>query len=472
MESTADTGLSRKLAQYLEKLPEPTLLKLAYGLEREKLRGTKGLPFDELISALRPLLATVGGERPGLPDPMRHFCQPFEDLLVTDGVRPRRGQISRSAIALVWAWLENDLLPDALPDLCRHVTEKTLEGDKAGLEAAVSVMHESASRAMLAEIERARKDTAYCRELERRLSGEEGLDDARKIADVLAIAPAMIKLQKMLPKPIENLDETMVKQVRELYDEVSEEAPERAIYIAYGVAGRLREPHQVLRLARRIAHQRNDILISRTELAVLGEDILSEMETIAAEAEAARPGRTDLEKLLEDVKRFTRLSKGLTTEIDLRRCGEWGQRLLGARAKFSVALAEELSRIELILVRALPLQQMGVYGRGAPQRPDIADAPSKERSDKAIAAVHFLHGITPYAEAVGAQSHCCSVSKQVTAYLDAYEDRLLEELRLSDGEQREHASLYLELVAHFREELGYTDQADILRRRGLAAAQG
>ena len=149
MESTADTGLSRKLAQYLEKLPEPALLKLAYGLEREKLRGTQGLPFDELISALRPLLATVGGERPGLPDPMRHFCQPFEDLLVTDGVRPGRGQISRSAIALVWAWLENDLLPDALPDLCRHVTEKTLEGDKAGLEAAVSVMHASASRAML-----------------------------------------------------------------------------------------------------------------------------------------------------------------------------------------------------------------------------------------------------------------------------------------------------------------------------------
>ena len=44
MESTADTGLSRKLAQYLEKLPEPALLKLAYGLEWELLRapGTPG----------------------------------------------------------------------------------------------------------------------------------------------------------------------------------------------------------------------------------------------------------------------------------------------------------------------------------------------------------------------------------------------------------------------------------------------
>ena len=472
MESKAETGLSRKLAQYLEKLPEPALLKLAYGLEREKLRGTKGLPFEQLISALRPLLATISGTRPGLPDPMRHFCQPFEDLLVTDSSRARKGQISRSAIALVWTWLENDLLPDAMPDLCRHVTEKTLEGDKAALDAAVSVMHASASRAMLAELERARKDAAYCRELERRLSGEEGLEDARKIADVLSIAPAMLRLQNMLPKPIENFDEVMVGQVRDLYDEVSEEAPERAIYIAYGVAGRLAEPHQVLRLARRIAHQRNDMLISRTELAVLGEDILSEMEEIASEAEASRPGRTDLEKMLKQVKRFTRLSKGLTSEIDLRRCGEWGQRLLAARATFSAALAEELSRIELILVRALPLQQIGAYGRGAPQRPDLSGAPSEERSEKAHAALRFLYGITPYGEAVGAQSHCCSVTKQVNAYLDAYEDRLLEELRLSDGEKRDNARLYLELVAHFREELGYVDQADILRRRGLVAAQG
>ena len=472
MESTADTGLSRKLAQYLEKLPEPMLLKLAYGLEREKLRGTKGLPFDQLISALRPLLATIGGERPGLPDPMRQFCQPFEDLLVTDGSHPRTGQIARSAIALVWAWLENDLLPDALPDLCRHVTEKTLQGDEAELEAAVSVMHASASSAMLAELKRARQDAAYRRELEHRLSGEEGLEDARKIADVLSIAPAMLELQKVLPKSTENFDEVMVGQARELYDKVSEEAPDRAIYIAYGVAGRLQEPHQVLRLARRIAHQRDDTVISQTELAVLGEDLLAGMEEIAAQAEAARPGRTDLEKMLEQVKRFTRLSKGLTSEIDLRRCGEWGQRLLAARAKISAALAEELSRIELILVRALPLQQIGVYGRGAPQRPDLGAAPGEDRSEKATKALRFLHGMTPYAEAVGAQSHCCSVTKQVNAYLDAYEDRLLEEIRLCDGDKRENASFYLELVAHFREELGYMDQADILRRRGLVAAHG
>ena len=472
MAGKADTGLSRKLAQFLEQLPEPALLKLAYGLEREKLRGTKGLPFEQLISALRPLLATIGGSRPGVPDPMRHFCQPFEDLLVTDGTRPRQGQISRSAIALVWTWLEHDLLPDALPDLCRHVTAKTLEGDKAGLEAAVSVMHASASRAMQAEIERARKDTAYCRQLEARLSGEEGLEDACKIADVLSIAPVMLRLQQMLPKPIENFDEVMVGQVKELFDRMGEEAPDCAIYIAYGVAGRLEEPHQVLRLARRIAHQRNDILISRTELAALGEDLLSELEEIATEAESARPGRTDLQRLLAQVKRFARLSKGITTEIDLRRCGEWGQRLLGARAKLSAALAEELSRIELNLVRALPLHQIGAYGRGAPQRPDLNARPSEERNEKATMALRFLHGITPLAEAVGAQSHCSSVTKQVNAYLDAYEDRLLEELRLSDGEKRENATLYLEAVAHFREELGYLDQADILRRRGLVAVQG
>ena len=102
--------IRQKLASYLAQLPQPTVLKLASGLERERLRGTAGLPYEMILSGLRPLLASFTGKRPGAPDAVRQFCRPFEDLLVdVDDEGVRQGRISRASVMRVWAWLEDDL---------------------------------------------------------------------------------------------------------------------------------------------------------------------------------------------------------------------------------------------------------------------------------------------------------------------------------------------------------------------------
>ena len=473
MKTEAPASLKQRLASYLAQLPPPTALKLASGLEREKLRGNTGLPYEMILSGLRPLLASFRGKRPGAPDPLRQFCQPFEDLLIDDGKLDRRqGRISRASVIRVWTWLENDLLPDALPDMKRRIVDHTLKGDRAALDATVSVMHASAAAAILSAIEEARHDAARRRQAEAQLGGESGFEDAREIAGVLSIAPAMLTLQSMLPKTIDNLDEATLSSVKDLYDETHKTAPADALYIPFAVMSRLAEPSQILRFVRKIAQQRNDMIISRCDLAVFGELLLAEMEKIARNADALRPGHADLDRLLEDVRRFARLSKGFTAEIDLRRNGEWGQRLLAARGRVSAAISQEMSRFENELVRALPFHQMGAYGRGGPMKPDLQKAPDPARAARMEACLRFVAGVTLICEPLGAQSHCRSVRQQVETYLAAYEDRLLEEIRVATGSARANAELFLDFAADFHEALGEDKQAGILRRRGQVAIRG
>ena len=326
-------SIRQKLAIYLAQLPPPAVLKLASGLEREKLRGTAGLPYEMILSGLRPLLASFQGERPGMPDALRQFCGPFEDLLINgDDDGRRQGVIARGTVMRVWDWLNKELLPDALPDLKQRIADHTLKNDKTALEAAVSVLHASAAKAILAAIEEARTNPDRRKQLERRIGGESGLDDAREIGAILSIAPAMLKLQAELPRPIVNFSEEMVATLKRIYDETYEAAPDEAIYLPFMIMRRLEEPSQILRFVRKVAHQRNDMVISRCELAVFGEVLLAEMEEIAHRVDTQRPGHADLEVMLADIRRFAHLSKGVTAEIDMRRNGEWGQRLLAARA--------------------------------------------------------------------------------------------------------------------------------------------
>ena len=466
-------SIRQKLAIYLAQLPPPAVLKLASGLEREKLRGTAGLPYEMILSGLRPLLASFQGERPGMQDALRQFCGPFEDLLINgDDDGRRQGVIARGTVMRVWDWLNKELLPDALPDLKQRIADHTLKNDKTALEAAVSGLHASAAKAILAAIEEARTNPDRRKQLERRIGGESGLDDAREIGAILSIAPAMLKLQAELPRPIVNFSEEMVATLKRIYDETYEAAPDEAIYLPFMIMRRLEEPSQILRFVRKVAHQRNDMVISRCELAVFGEVLLAEMEEIAHRVDTQRPGHADLEVMLADIRRFAHLSKGVTAEIDMHRNGEWGQRLLAARGRVSAATSQEMSRFETELVRALPFHQIGQYGRGGPMKPDLAKAPDRMRIQRMTSCLRFVSGLSTICEAVGAQSHCRSIRQQIESYLSSYEDRLLEELRVAQGSARSNAEEFVEVAANFREALGECKQADVLRRRGQVAVRG
>jgi hypothetical protein len=244
-----------------------------------------------------------------------------------------------------------------------------------------------------------------------------------------------------------------------------------AIYVPLGIINRLAAPWQILRLARKLAGFGNDAAVARSGLAELGEIFLGELEDIAKCFEVRRPGKkTDLDLMLKGIMRFAEISQGFIHEIDIRRVSEWGHRILAARARLSTAIAEEMARFEQDVARALPLHQIGSYGKTGPRRPDVTAAPNFEQAARATAALRFIAGVCPAAETIGVQAHCRTVGQQVGTYLDGYEDGLIEEIRRSGGHERANAAAYLDIAIGFRQALGETSLADTLRRRGKVAA--
>lgn len=472
MEPKPNSALAERLSNLLSRLAPATATKLASGLERERLRGTSGLPYDLILSSLRPILGRDPGPRSGVPDPLRQFCLPFEDLLVdTRDTSLHTRQIARTSIDPIWFWLTTELMPDALPDITGRIVEYTLNGDNASLGGALAVMHASCSAALLAGLETARRDIAQRRKLERLLGGDAMLEDARIMAGVLAVAPFMLDLRNELPSRIEDFDDRLVALVSGLYEDARETAPDHAIYIPLATMKRLAAPWQILRLARKLSGFGNDAALSRSGLSELGVIFLSELEDIAASYEAKRPGKVDLAHMHERVLRFAEISQGFVREIDIRRVSDWGHRILAARARISAAIAEEMSRFDQDLAKALPLHQIGTYGKNGPRKPDVTHAPNAERVAKAQADLSFLTGICPVAESIGVQAHCRTITQQIETSLVAYEDALLEEIRRAKGSERDNALAFLDIIIGFRDTLGPPSVADTLRRRGKVAAQ-
>ena len=471
MQPQIDPTLKDRLAQFFAKLTPGTARKLALGLAREKLRGT-ALPYDAILSGLRPKLVLAGEKRPGVADAFRQFCMPFEDLLENERRSVKQqGRICRTSIQPVWNWLTRELLPDAIPDLSKRIDEHALAGNEVELEAAVNVLHASTSAAILKALQAARRDPGKRRELEIQLGGEAVLDDAREMGEALAIAPALRMVQSSMPRRIADFEDDMVRFAHDVYKKVEIAHRDSAIYVALTIMGRLEQPWQILRLAKKLARQNSDALLSQTELAVLGETLLAQIEGIAARYSSQRPGTCDLDMMLKETSWFGRASKGFSTELDLRRMGEWGQRLLSARAGMSTAVSDEIARFEHDLAAALPLHKIGMYGRSGPRRPDLTGAPQTGPIQAMARNLRFLSAVTAVAEGIGLQSHCKAVRSEIDEYLSIYSDGLIEDMRLLRGAERRNAQSFLEVVCLFLEITGSIEMAGILRRRGAVAVQ-
>ncbi|MBV1886461.1 MAG: hypothetical protein KUG61_05215, partial [Parvibaculaceae bacterium] len=444
---------AEELEAFLSTLPSGAALKLLAGIERQLVRGQEtGLPVSLIRRGIRPLLREMRGDRPGLPTPLRLFCQPFEDLLVNEEEPSKKpGVLERRSILPIWAWLTDELLPDLMPDLCERMAGYILQNDSEALNASVAVMYESCAAVLMSAIQNLEEDrekrTAFIVAYEH----ERFIEDARDMAHTLTIAPQMLELQNSLPNPITTLSASQVRECRSVYEDVYELTPDHAIYVAFAAMGRLEHPWEILRLAKDIANRHDDLLISKTDFAVLGDRLLQEVEYAAQNIADIRPGRSNPITLEEDVYQFAVISKGMTAEMDILRISEWGIRLMEARKIVSAAVDDLLARLPKNLSSALPLQRIGAFGRSGPRRPDLSTPPNSDKIERVMASIMFLAHTEPFAEAVCSKNVYAESRTELEEYLLHYEEGLIEEIRLSEGDARTNALSLLEATADMEE---------------------
>ena len=238
------------LHAFLGSLPANLAARLTKAVEIDRLTDGAALPHDLILEGLRPALRHGGDQRDRTPTPLRLFCRPFEDLLISSPrVVKQKGRIARANITPVWEWLGKVLMPKETQAYSCELKALLIsfKSDEARARAAAFWTQASVTIAEALSTEKGRK-------LARKsLKDEFGVEDAREMALLLSVGLDILDLQEKLPKPVPVFSEELVRASRDVYERFVATAPDAAPYVAVVAMNRLVRRWEALR-CRRLSH--------------------------------------------------------------------------------------------------------------------------------------------------------------------------------------------------------------------------
>lgn len=451
------------LSAFLGSLPQGVAVRLAKAIELDRLAGGEHLPHDFILDALRPILRRAGDvER--TPTPLRLFCQPFQDLLSpTPRKQKLAGRIAISSINPVWIWVAQSLIPNEAAAYCDGV-----KGDILGYRLDNATLRAEEFWRLASGIMLAALSTESGLKSAQKLLGADVAADAREMALLLAVGPQIALIQRKLPNPTPSLTDDLLKALRDLYEKVLAIEPDAAPYVAVVAVNRLDRPWEALRLPRVISRQTQDTLIANTDMGLVGDILFNEIEAHAVAIRSVRQPEFEPDDLVTHIASFATLSSGIVKEVDVRRDGRWGQRLLKDRAALAEVMEGYMKRAPREILAALPTLKTGSYS-GGPRVPDVSHKPDSEKSTRAMRYAKLLVGCRAFASAASFGASLLNAQDETIVALQSYNEDLLRELRSAEGERRENAEQYFELAAELTSLLLSAVEGEFLRRRGRAA---
>jgi hypothetical protein len=448
---TDKTGL---LKAFLGGLPGPAAARLAMAVEVDRLMDGTLLPHDDILEGLRPVLRRENFER--TPTPLRLFCRPFQDLLTcTPRKVKQKGCIARGTLVPAWNWLSQTLLPAETAAYSAECKALVLAHKPDQAQACASKFWPLAAEAMTKALA-----TEAGRQRAQKILGDAfAVEDIFDMALLLSAGDAIEELIATLPAPVMSFHEQLVWHVREIYDRVVQSKPDVAPYVAVVVMNRLNRPWEALRLPLLVTRHTDETLISKTDMGLVGEILFARMEALKGSIQLTRHPLFDADKLMEEAKTFADISSHIAKEIELKREGEWGKRLLSERVMIGKVMESFMERAPKEVVAALPTSK----GRGA----DFSRHPGQEKQEMALRYARLVAGSRHFAAAAS------FAAKQKTAYdelctaLKRYNEDVVKALK--DDPRNSIANAQFLFCAELTAILFSDEEAELLRRRGRAA---
>jgi len=445
------TGL---LKAFLGGLPGPAAARLAMAVEVDRLMDGHTLPHDDIMEGLRPVLRRENYDR--TPTPLRLFCRPFQDLLTSMPRRTKqKGSIARGSLVPAWNWLTQTLLPKDSAIYSAECRALVLERKPDNAMARAAQFWTLASQALYQALTTEAGRQAAQKQLGDALAVEDVLD----MALLLSAGELIEKLIVLLPKPVAVFNEQLVWQVREIYDRMAAEKPDVAPYVPVIVMNRLARPWEALRLPLLVTRHTDETLISKTDMGLVGEILFARMDAQRNAIQAARHPFFDAEQLMEDAKNFADISSHIAKEIELKREGEWGKRLLAERVQIGKVMESFMERAPREFAAALPTSR----GKGA----DFSRHPGAEKHDMALRYARLVAGSRHFAAAASFAAKQKEAYDELATLLKRYNEDVVKALKAEPQNAVVNAQFLLcaELTA-----ILFSDQeAELLRRRGRAA---
>ncbi len=289
------------------------------------------------------------------------------------------------------------------------------------------------------------------------------------MALLLAVGREIVELQRNFPNPTLTLTENSLRMLRNVYNAIVETVADAAPYVAIIAMNRLERPWEALRLPLMISRQSQDTLISNTDMGLVGEILFAEIEAHATAIRTLRQPQFDVDELLAHIASGATMCNGLVKEVEMRRDGRWGQRLLQQRAALAEVMDGYMKRAPREILAALPTLKAGSYA-GGPRVPDISRSPDPEKSDRAIRYAKLMIGCRPFAAAASFAASLADAQDETASALRSYSEDIIRELRASEGERRRNAEQYFALAVELTALLLGVEESEFLRRRGRVAS--
>jgi hypothetical protein len=417
----------------------------------------RALPHHDILSGLRPVLRS-GDEFQRTLTPLRLFCRPFQDLLTSAPRRAKqKGRISRGSLVPVWNWISQTLIPTETAIYVREARALVLAQKDDEAIARVGLFWPQASAAMTSVL----KDVNSRKILEKTLGDAMAVEDADEMALLLAAGETIEQLARALPKPVASFNETLLWDVRGIYDTLVQSQPDAAPYVSVIAMNRLARPWEALRLPVMISRKHDETLISKTDMGLVGEILFDRMDTLKTSIQATRHPLFDAEVLMEEVKSFADLSSHIVMEIELKRDGEWGKRLLTERIGIGKVMESFMDRAPKEFNAALPMSK----GKGA----DFSRHPGAEKHDMAKRYARLVAGSRNFAAAASFVAKQKATYDELSTTLKRYNEDVIRALK-TDPTHADVVHVQFELCAELTAILFSEEEAAMLRRRGKAAA--
>jgi hypothetical protein len=236
-----------------------------------------------------------------------------------------------------------------------------------------------------------------------------------------------------------------------------------APYVAVMAMNRLARPWEALRLPMQICRQHNDTLISKTDMGLVGEIIFTRMESLRDTILTTRHPFFQPEALLDQVCQFTEMSSAIVKEIEIKRDGKWGQRLLKDRAQTGNVMDGFMDRAMREVSAAMPMQ------KGTGGTADFSRAIDQEKHELALKYVRLVVGSRNFAAAGSFAAKQKTAFEDIGAYLRRYIEDVMKELRATDSARGAVAEQQFQLCVELTGLLFSDKEAELLQRRGRAA---
>ncbi len=458
-----------QLGALLSHLTPEIALQLATALERDRLAGGSGLPFEAILNGLRPKLRQLPAEaRRRIPTPQRLFFEVIDGLIVDGYADKTAGRISRRSLEPIWRWLTTTESARLAP-ICERLSQHVLLGDAAGALDAQKELDAIAGEAIRAAVKKVEQGGKAGKDLLHALGGQRAFEDMRELGRVLQISDEIRGLKLALPSVIDREEPAQFDLIRAAFERSVERSMAGAPYLVLSLSSRAVHPWDLFGIAAKLVRAENDQQLKASELSMVGEWLVQGLETEAGALKALKPADFEPSRAEDNLRRFALLQAGMTREVGMRKDGGWGKRLLKTRGLVSDAVEGLFERAVKDLQIALPMERANSGSRSGALVPTFKEVPDAQVLDRLTALTKFVAAAKQFAGQLGYSVAVEKTLVEIQSLFDDYTDGLLDRLAQSRGADREVALAWADIIVRVMAPIFSEEAMRILSRRVAAA---